>query len=173
MNKARMFVRSLTGGEREALERGRTSSDAFAVRRAQILLASADGRGPAEIGRFVGCTAQAVRNAIRAFDADGLAALTARSHARKDPGRVWDPARDADLRDLLHRRPREFGKPTSLWTLALVATVCHEKGWTPRVLSVEAVRRALRRLGVGWQRAKHWITSPDPDYGRKKRRATG
>ncbi|HVK07198.1 MAG TPA: hypothetical protein VM597_00330 [Gemmataceae bacterium] len=88
MNKARTFVRPLTGGEREALERGRTSGDALAVRRAQILLASADGRGPAEIGRLVGCTAQAVRNPTRALDADGLASLTAESHARKDPGRV-------------------------------------------------------------------------------------
>ena len=23
-------------------------------------------------------------------------------------------------------------------------------------------------LGVRWKRAKHWITSPDPDYVRKK-----
>ena len=29
------------------------------------------------------------------------------------------------------------------------------------------------RLGVGWKRAKHWITSPDPAYARKKARATG
>ena len=23
-------------------------------------------------------------------------------------------------------------------------------------------------MGIGWQRAKHWITSPDPLYERKK-----
>ncbi|MBY0457619.1 MAG: helix-turn-helix domain-containing protein [Gemmataceae bacterium] len=42
------------------------------MRRSQILLASADRVAPAEIGRIVGCTAQAVRNAIRAFEDDGL-----------------------------------------------------------------------------------------------------
>jgi transposase len=173
MNMARTFVRSLTAEERQALEAGRKSVDAFTVRRSLVLLASADGLGPAEAGRLVGCTAQAVRNAIRAFGADGLACLTARSHARKDPGRVWDRERDQDLKELLHRRPRAFGKPTGLWTLALVAKVCHERGWTPRVLSVEAIRRALKRLGVGWHRAKHWITSPDPEYAKKKRRGTG
>jgi hypothetical protein len=173
MNTARMFVRPLASEERAALERGRKSDDAFAVRRSQILLASADRLGPAEIGCRVGCTAQAVRNAIRAFHADGLGCLVAKSHARKDPGRIWDRARDADLKDLLHRRPREFGKPTSLWTLALVADVCHQKGWVPRVLSAEAIRQALKRLGVGWQRAKHWITSPDPAYARKKSCGTG
>jgi hypothetical protein len=26
----------------------------------------------------------------------------------------------------------------------------------------------LARMGVRWQRAKHWITSPDPLYERKK-----
>ena len=173
MNTARTLVRSLTPAERRAPERGRKSADSFTVRRSQILLASADGLGPAAIGRLIGCTAQAVRNAIRAFEADGLGCLVAESHARRDPGRVWDRDRDADLKDLLHRRPREFGKPTSLWTLGLVAEVCHEKGWTPRVLSVEAIRQTLGRLGVGWQRAKHWITSPDPQYAKKKRSGTG
>ncbi len=168
-----MFVRPLTTGERQALEAGRKSADAFTVRRSQVLLASADRMAPADIGRVVGCTAQAVRNAVRAFEADGLGCLTAKSHARKDPGRVWDRTRDEDLKDRLHRRPREFGKPTSLWTLALVAEVCHPKGWTPRVLSIEAIRQALKRLGVGWKRAKHWITSPDPDYAKKKSYGTG
>jgi transposase len=173
MNTPHLFVRTLTAAERAVLEKGRKSADAFTVRRSQILLASAGGMGPAEVGRVVGCTAQAVRNAIRAFEANGLGCLTAKSHARRDPGRVWDRTRDEDLRDLLHRRPRDFGKPTSLWTLALVAQVCHQKGWTPRVISAEAIRQTLRRLGVGWKRAKHWITSPDPDYAKKKSYGTG
>lgn len=168
MNTPQRFVRPLTAAERSALEAGRKSADAFTVRRSQILLASADRVGPAAIGRVVGCTAQAVRNAIRAFHADGLGCLVARSHARADPGRVWNRAHDEDLKDLLHRRPREFGRATTLWTLALAAQVCHEKGWTVRAVSAEALRQTLKRLGVGWHRAKHGITSPDPEYARKK-----
>ena len=57
--------------------------------------------------------------------------------------------------------------------MALAAEVCHEKEWTPRPLSIEAIGQTLKRLGVGWKRAKHWITSPDPDYAKKKRRGTG
>jgi transposase len=72
------------------------------------------------------------------------------------------------LRHLLHQSPRLFGHPTSLWTLALVAATCAAKGWTPRRLSHETIRRALKRLGIRWKRAKHWITSPDPAYRRKK-----
>jgi hypothetical protein len=168
-----MFVRPLTAAERQALTRGLKSADAFTLRRSQILLASAAGEGPAQIGRLVGVTAQAVRDTIRAFHAGGLGCLSRKSNAPKAPAAAWDRARDEDLKDLLHRRPREFGKPTSLWTLALAAEVCHERGWTARVLSAEAIRLILKRLGVGWKRAKHWITSPDPQYAKKKRSATG
>src|SRR5262249_4801824 len=69
---------------------------------------------------------------------------------------------------LLHRSPRDFGKPTSVWTLAVAAEVCHEQGLTERPVSDETIRQALVRLGIGWKRAKTWITSPDPAYARKK-----
>jgi len=86
---------------------------------------------------------------------------------------AWPKDRDGDLKALLHQSPRNLGKPTSLWTLDLAAEVCFEKGWTKRRLSGEAIRQALKRLGVGWKRAKHWLVSPDPEYASKKRRATG
>jgi hypothetical protein len=46
--------------------------------------------------------------------------------------------------------------------------VCQELGLTSHQVSIETIRFALKRLGVGWQRAKDWITSPDPDDARKK-----
>ena len=76
------------------------------------------------------------------------------------------------LKDILHHSPRLFGKSTSLWTLDLLAAVCHGKAWTPRQLTGEAIRVALKRLGIRWRRAKRWITSPDPEYARKKKPAT-
>ena len=42
--KPPLFVRELTGSDRRALQAGLRSREAFALRRAQILLASADGR---------------------------------------------------------------------------------------------------------------------------------
>ena len=167
-----MFVRELTVVERDALRRGLRSPDAFALRRSQILLASAAGRKPSQVAAALGCATQTVRDAIRAFQADGIGCLTAKSKAPRTTHPAWPRDRDDDLKALLHQSPRTLGKPTSLWTLGLVATVCHEKGWTARPLSPEAVRQILLRLEVGWKRAKHWITSPDPDYAKKKRRET-
>jgi transposase len=167
------FVRALTAAERQQLQAGLRSADAFTLRRCQILLASAAGQAPALIARNIGCTPPSVRNAIRAFHAEGLGCLKPKSSRPKTARPILGPARDGPLRELLHQRPRSFGKPRATWTLALVAEVCFERGWSPRVLSIEAVRQAVKRLGVSWRRAKHWITSPDPAYARKKTRATG
>ena len=54
---------------------------------------------------------------------------------------------------------------------ARTAQVSFAQGLTPRLVSVETIRVALRRLRVSWKRAKHWITSPDPAYARKKKPA--
>jgi hypothetical protein len=37
-------------------------------------------------------------------------------------------------------------------------------------VSNETIRATLARMGVRWRRAKEWITSPDPEYARKKAR---
>jgi hypothetical protein len=76
------------------------------------------------------------------------------------------------LRALLHRSPRDFGKPTSLWTLELAAEVSFAQQLTAKRVTGETIRATLARLGLRWQRAKQWITSPDPAYARKKAPAT-
>jgi transposase len=72
------------------------------------------------------------------------------------------------LLQLLHQSPRLWGKNSSVWSLALLAEVSFEQGLTPRQVSDETIRRAVQRLKVKWKRAKHWITSPDPQYALKK-----
>ena len=169
---APLFVRPLSNEERAHFRAGLRSNDAFTLRRCQILLASAQGLPLRRIAANLGCAKGTVANAINAFAAEGLACLKEKS-SRPHSARPFLTADHAPaLEDLLHHSPRHAGKPTSLWTLDLVASVCFQHGWTPRVLSGEAIRQALLRLGISWQRAKHWITSPDPGYARKKKRAT-
>ena len=148
------------------------SADAFAMRRCQILLASSRGQRPSQIAANLGCATQTVRNAIKDFHQEGLASLKPGSSRPKTVKPLLHGDKAEALRAILHQTPRAFGKPTSVWTLALAAEVCHEQGLTEREVSIELIRQALKRLGVGWQRAKHWITSPDPQYERKKTDAT-
>jgi transposase len=167
-----IVVGTLTAAERAHLQTGLRSATAFTLRRCQILLASASGQSPDRIARNLGCTAMSVRNAIHAFHADGLTCLNEKSSRPHRARPLLDTAFDEPLRALLHHSPRTLGKSRSTWTLTLLADVCFERGWTPRVLSLEAIRLAVRRLGISWRRAKHWITSPDPAYARKKKHAT-
>ena len=167
------FVRTVSPTERQRLHEGLRSADAFTLRRCQILLASAQGQSPALIARNLACTARSVRNAIHAFAAEGLECLTEKSSRPTNVRPLLDDRFHEPLRHLLHQSPRAFGQPRSTWTLAGVAQVCHAQGWTPRVLSLDTIRLAVQRLGVAWKRAKHWITSPDPAYARKKKRGTG
>ena len=170
--KPPVFVRPVTDAERAQLATGLRSSDAFVLRRAQILLASARGESAPQIARQLGCDDQTVRNAIAAFNARGLAALRKGSSRPHRIHAAFDLARGEQLRALLHQSPRTFDKPTSLWTLNLAADVSFEQGLTPERVSGETIRATLQRLGVRWKRAKQWITSPDPEYARKKERAT-
>src|SRR4051795_8918405 len=165
------FIRPLAPDEHRAIKAGLRPPDSFALRRCQILRASAEGLRPSLIAARLGCASQTVRNAIRAFAAEGLACLSPKSNRPKSSRPELDLARCQRLRALLHRSPGDFGRPTSLWTLALAAEVALAEGLTARPVSDETIRQALKRMGVGWKRAKTWITSPDPAYPRKKTRA--
>jgi hypothetical protein len=169
-----IYIRPLTEDEQQTLQEGLRSSDAFVLRRCQVLLASARGQTARVIAETLGCDDQTVRNALHAFNTRGPTALTRRSSApQRTPHAAFTPIQREQLRALLHQSPRTFGHPTSLWTLPLAAKVAYTAGLTARPVSGEAIRRALARLGGRWQRAKHWITSPDPAYVRKKNDVTG
>ena len=170
--KRPIFVRPLTDAERDAVELGLRSSNAFTLRRSQMLAASARGEQVPGIARHLGCSEQTVRNALHAFDAEGLASLTKRSSRVHTDQAAFMPAAAEQLRSLLHRSPRDFGHATSLWTRNLAAAEAYRQGLTATPVTGETIRVTLLRLGVRWLRAKHWITSPDPEYARKKGSAT-
>ena len=163
-----IFVRELSGAERTQLETSLRAVSAFTVRRAQIVLLSAAGRLPRAIAQGLCCAVQTVRNAIRAFNRRGLAALSAGSPRPRSAAPVLDQAKLERLHAILHQPPRAFGHARSTWTLALLAQVAHEQGLSTTALSQETIRRALQRLEVGWKRAKRWLTSPDRAYAPKK-----
>jgi transposase len=171
--QAPILLRTLTEDERLALEAGLRSSVSFTMRRCQLLLATADGQATSAIARIFHCNDQTVRNAIHDFHQRSLAALQPKSSRPHSVHPIFNDQGCQELRALLHQSPRTFDKPTSIWTLQLAAEVSYAKGITPYQVSDETIRQALRQLKVSWKRAKHWITSPDPEYLRKKNGVTG
>jgi len=171
--KTPLYIRPLTENERGQIQAGLRSKDAFVLRRSQVLLASDRGERAPAIASQLGCHRQTVLNIIHGFNTQGLAVLQEGSSC---PHRLRTTFPDEvleALQDLLHRSPRDFGLDTSVWTLSLAARISFQQGLTPRLVSGESVRRALKRLGKSWKRAKHWITSPDPQYLLKKTPAIG
>lgn len=166
------YVRRLELDERTALEAGRRSDDAFVLRRSQIVLASAAGESVPALAPRVGRTERSVHAVLDAFETHGLACLRRRSSRPHTIHPAFPATQAEQLRALLHRSPRTFDKPTSLWTLELAAEVSFAQGLTPTRVTGETIRATLARLGVTWRRAKAWITSPDPEYARKKGPAT-
>lgn len=163
-----IFIRPLTQDERRQIQAGLRSSDAFVLRRCQILLASARGERAPAIAYQLGCDDQTVRNVIKGFNTAGLSVLHEGSSRPHRLRTTFSEEGLERLRDVLHRSPHDFGKQQGLWTLELAAQVSFEQGITPTLVSDESVRRALKRLKTNWKRAKHWITSPDPLYLKKK-----
>src|SRR6266567_3424507 len=147
-----IFIRPVTKDEQRKVQAGLRSSDAFVLRRCQILTASARGERAPTIAQQLGCDDQTVRNVIRGFNTSGLAVLCEGSSR---------PHR-------LHTAFSEEGAERLTWTLELAAQISFEQGITLTLISDESVRRALKRLKTNWKRAKHWITSPDPLYLKKK-----
>src|ERR671938_1851401 len=121
---APVFVRELSAPERAQLQASLRAPNTFTFRRAQILLASAAGHRPREIARRLGCVPQTVRNAIHAFNATGLAALSAGSSRPKSAVPVLNGAKLEQLHAIVHQSPRAFGLARS--TLLAVLLVAHQ-----------------------------------------------
>ena len=171
--KPPIFLRPLTADERKQLEADRRTADACRVRRAQIVLASAQRLSPKPIAQLVGCSVQTVRNVIHALNTQGVESWAKQSTRPKTAAPVLEAPKCDRLQPLLHPSPRLYGQSTGVWTLGWAAQVCYDRGGTERLMRDATSRRALTRLETHGQRATHWLTSPDPHYARKKSGAIG
>jgi len=93
--KPAIFVRSLADAERQQLEAGLRSSEAFTLRRCQSLLASSRGERPSQIAQALDCTSQTVPGtlwvSIRAFSTRGLDALQEGPQSAGETGAAGSP----------------------------------------------------------------------------------
>jgi transposase len=162
---AGILGRSLTDEERRELERWQRSEHRVKFIRARVILLAESTPNAAVVARAIGVHVQTVRDLVRTFRANGLAGLKPRVRTGL-PRRFGDSAVEV-LIDILHERPEKYGLDDARWTLEAVAKVLAKQLGVQSV-SIETVRRLLRRKRYSWQRAKEWIESPDPEYDRKK-----
>src|SRR5258708_32224389 len=113
--KTPIVVRTLTGEEISELEKGLRSGLAFTVRRCQIaLMSSQEKLAAGRIAERLKCSDQCVREAIHAFEAEGLASVRGKSRARHDKQQALDERGIAWLKQAIRQSPRGAGYAASL-----------------------------------------------------------
>ncbi len=163
-----VFVRPVTMTEGQRLQRiGRTAKDPVKLRRAIVVLMSAQGQGVPDIAHLLDCSPEYVRGVIHAFGETGFGAL--------DP--KWSGGRPRTISDQVRRRicliarccPRDLGLAFSTWSLSKLAEHLAATGVIASV-SRESIRQILRAGGVSWQAVKTWKASSDPGFITKMHR---
>lgn len=145
-----------------------TTHDVRVRTRALMILLAAERRLVAsEVAAIVRQDAETVRRWFQRYEAEGINGLADAPRSGKPP-KVTGRYRER-LLELVRRRPRALDLPFSMWTAARLADRLAEE--TGLRLSVPSIHRLLREAGMALSRPQHMITSPDPDYGLKKRRS--
>jgi len=162
-----VFVRKLKTSERAKLSRILHSrEDGRIVRRAHMILQSAQGIRVPVIASAWDTTIQTVLKTIHRFNAEGLTALIDRPRSGR-PAKVTEHYVDV-LKGAVQHSPRELGYPFSSWTLKrLREHVGHQTGvlLNPRYLS-----SLMAKHGIVYRRPKHLMDHlRDPqEYDEKK-----
>jgi len=161
--RPRTFELSLSPVDRATLERHAASRSLphGLVRRAQIILLSAEGVPNATIAARVGLSAPAVNHWRRRYRAQGLAGLY--DAPRSGRPREHDDERVAQLlRTVLRSAPPDGGTHWSVRTVAAKTRI-----------SKSTVQRYFRLFGVQPHRTRTFKLSPDPFFVEKVRDIVG
>jgi len=162
-----IYVRDLTVAQGQQIQRIlRRSKNRVKVRRAQVVLASDQGYKVPAIAELVHYSPQHVRAIIKEFNQQGLQAL----EPKPRPGRPEEF--DEDLRALIAETalcpPKLLDQPFTRWSLAKLGDyLVAEK--IVKSISVETLRKILRKKKVKLRRTKTWKECNDPQLAAKKK----
>ena len=167
-----IFVRTLTDDERQALEKGLRSNDAFVLRRCQILLASARGERAPRIADVPGHRRPDGARRPARLQRVGTPSLQKKSSRAHRTRLVFSTGAGRALTRALAAQP-----PRLRQTRQPVDPGVGGRGQRGRGDCADAREREDHppdhpAAGHQWKRAKHWITSPDPGMPEKKGSAT-
>jgi transposase len=154
--------------EGERLQRiNRTARDRVRLRRAIIVLASAEGWPVPDIGDLAQVSQRYVRRVIHDFNDHGFGALDPKWSGGA-PKTIDDTTR-IRIRAIAGCSPRALGWPFSTWSLAKLCDFLIDQRIVAAI-SRETLRRILHDGGISWQATKTWKTSNDPDFLSEMRR---
>jgi transposase len=163
-----VHVRSITNEEGNKLRQiVRHGKDPIEMRRAQVILASAQGFTPPKIGEIVLMSQDYVRSLIKSFNEEGMGML--KPHWKPGGNRRFTHEQKEKLVSLATSRPNDLGLPFQQWSLRRLKAEAEKRGIVDSI-SKEWLRIILDESDISFQSVRTWKESKDPEFEKKKRR---
>lgn len=161
---ASLYVRHLIEEEKLELNKSVKLNNNFVKDRARIILFSSEKYFSEQIADKIGCEARKVREAIKAFNKNGIASL----QRGKAKGAIPKFTESTKKMILMHysKPPREFDHHFTTWTLPRFRKHLIECKAVDSI-SIETVRQIIMKAGAKLKRSKRWQYSPDKDFVKK------
>jgi transposase len=161
-----LYVRSLRIAEGRRLQSIlRQGKVRRTIRRAQVILMSAQSYRVIEIAEATYMNPEYVRNLIRRFNDEGMDLIKEKPRSGRPV--IFDEERKAEIIEIAMSPPGLLGQPFSRWSLEKLR-VYLMKTRVVRSISIETLRTILREYKVRLQRTKTWKESNDPAFESKK-----
>lgn len=161
-------VRSISNDEGNKLRKiVRHGKDRIEAKRAQVVLASAQGFTAPVISQIAIMDEDYVRDIIHAFNEHGFAMLKPKWGPGAPPKFTDDHRRG--LVALATSRPKDLGMPFQEWSLSRLRKAAIDRGVVESI-SEEWLRVILHEADLSHQSIRTWKESTDPQFEEKKRR---
>lgn len=161
-----LYTRDLTDNEGQHIQRIlRSSKDRVKLRRAQVILLSAQGMRAGEISKVTYLHTEYIRELIRRFNNEGLQLLKERPRSGRPI--TFNKEMRAEIVEIAKCPPKALGRPFSRWSLAKLQEYLLDRKIL-KAISIETLRQILKEERVSLQRTKTWKESNDPDFESKK-----
>ena len=163
-----IHVRAITNEEGNRLSKiVRHGKDPIELRRAQVVLSSAQGFTPPKIGKIVLMTPGYVRTLIHSFNLHGFKML--KPDWKPGGNRKFTDEEKQELVSLATSRPADLGLSFQQWSLSRLKREA-EKRRIVDSISKEWLRIILDESEISFQSIRTWKESKDPEFEKKKRR---
>lgn len=145
----------------------RHGKDRIEAKRAQVVMASAQGFTAPVISQIALMDEDYVRDIIHAFNQHGMAVLKPKWGPGRPPKFTDDERRG--LVALATSRPKDLGLPFQEWSLSRLRKAAMDRGVVESI-SEEWLRVILHEADLSHQSIRTWKESTDPEFEKKKQR---
>jgi len=161
-----IYVRDLTKKEGNKIQTIlRKGKERTSLRRAQVIIMSAQGMKVREIAPCVYLSQKYIRKLIGRFNKEGIEIF----NVHRSPGQPIQFTEEikSEIVEIAQSPPKLLGLAFNIWSLEKLKEYII-KTKLADTISIETIRTILKENRISYQRTKTWKESNDPEFERKK-----